>query len=96
MAEDFRAQPRSSQIACLDGVRQSGAMVLIVGSGYGARQPSGLSATHGEYREAREGCPVFAFTQQDVTRESEQQTFLEEVQAWDTGMFRESFSTPVW
>lgn len=52
MAEDFRAQPRSSQIVCLDGIRQSGAVVLIVGSGYGARQPSGLSATHEEYREA--------------------------------------------
>jgi hypothetical protein len=94
MAEDFRAQPRSSQIACLDGIRQSAAVVLIVGSGYGARQPSGLSATHEEYREARESRPVFAFIQQDVTRESEQQTFLEEVQAWDIGMFRESFSTP--
>lgn len=94
MAEDFHAQPRSSQIACLDGVHQSAAVVLIVGAGYGARQPSGLSATHEEYREARETRPVFAFIQQSVAREPEQQDFLEEVGAWDTGMFRESFPTP--
>src|SRR5580692_11008217 len=94
MAEDFRAQPRSSQIACLDGVRQSAAVVLIVGAGYGARQPSGLSATHEEYREARESRPVFAFIQQSVAREPDQQNFLEEVEAWDTGRFREEFSTP--
>jgi hypothetical protein len=94
MAEDFRAQPRSSQIACLDGVRQSAAVVLIVGAGYGARQPSGLSATHEEYREARESRPVFAFIQQGIGREAEQKDFLAEVDAWDTGMFRENFSTP--
>ena len=93
MAEDFRAQPRSSQIACLDGVRQSAAVVLLVGAGYGARQPSGLSATHEEYREARESRPVFAFVQQGVSPEAEQQAFLNEVQAWDTGIFRGSFSS---
>jgi hypothetical protein len=36
----------------------------------------------------------YALIQQHVTRQSEQQTFLEGVPAWDTGMFRESFSTP--
>jgi hypothetical protein len=94
MAEDFRSQPRSSQVACLDGVRQSAAVVLIVGTGYGALQPSGLSATHEEYREARESRPVFAFIRQGVEREPDQRRFLEEVQAWDTGMFREGFSSP--
>ncbi len=68
-------------------------MVLIVGAGYGARQPSGLSATHEEYREARESRPVFAFVQQGVSPEAEQQAFLNEVQAWDTGIFRGSFSS---
>ena len=37
---------------------------------------------------------MFAFIQQGVVRESEQQAFLDEVQAWDTGTFRGVFSTP--
>jgi hypothetical protein len=44
MAEDFGAQPRSAQIACLDGVRKSAAIVLILGAQYGVKQDSGLSA----------------------------------------------------
>jgi hypothetical protein len=94
MAEDFQAQPRSSQVACLDGVRQSAAVVLIVGTGYGARQPSGLSATHEEYREARESRPVFAFVRQGVDHEPEQRAFLAELEAWDSGRFRGGFSSP--
>jgi hypothetical protein len=86
-----RAPPK---IACLDGLRQSAAVILIVGAGYGDRQRSGLSATHEEYREARETRPVFAFIQQGAVKEPEQEAFLAEVQAWDTGIFRESFSTP--
>jgi hypothetical protein len=53
MAEDFGAQPHSPQVACLTGLRQSDLVVLILGEQYGAIQPSGFSATHEEYREAR-------------------------------------------
>jgi Domain of unknown function (DUF4062) len=38
MAEDFGAQPTSPQIACLQGLRQSAAVVLILGAAYGAKQ----------------------------------------------------------
>jgi hypothetical protein len=69
MAEDFGALPHTPQIACLDGVRQAGAVVLILGSRYGAIQSSGLSATHEEYREARDRCPVLAFVEQGITPE---------------------------
>jgi hypothetical protein len=57
MAEDFGAQPHSPQVICLSGLRQSALMILILGAGYGAKQASGLSATHEEYREAKESNP---------------------------------------
>ncbi|HXS78292.1 MAG TPA: DUF4062 domain-containing protein [Terracidiphilus sp.] len=44
MAEDFGAQPRSPQVACLNGVREADLVVLILGETCGALQPSGLSA----------------------------------------------------
>jgi len=93
MAEDFGALPRSPQVACLDGVRQAGAVVLILGARYGATQPSGLSATHEEYREARGRCPVLAFVEEGVTPEPEpeQEAFIREVQAWDSGLIRVGF-----
>jgi hypothetical protein len=53
-----------------------------------------LSATHEEYREASERKPVLVFVESGVTREPAQQAFLEEVQAWATGHFRASFSSP--
>ncbi len=84
MAEDFGALPHTPQIACLDGVRQSGAVVLILGSRYGAIQPDGLSATHEEYREARSRGPVLAFVEEGVTHEPKQAAFISEVQAWDS------------
>lgn len=94
MAENFGARPQSPQIACLEGVRKADAVILIVGARYGAKQTSGLSATHEEYRQAKERCPVFVFVQENVTREAEQDEFLTEIQAWGTGFFRAAFSTP--
>jgi hypothetical protein len=94
MAEDFGAQPNSPQIACLQGLRQSAAVVLILGAHYGAKQPSGLSATHEEYREARDRRPVIAFVQDGVARDPDQAAFVQEVQAWETGLFRDGFTTP--
>lgn len=35
MAERFVAKPQTPQIACLDGLRQSGLMVLLLGANYG-------------------------------------------------------------
>ncbi len=92
MAEDFGALPHSPQVACLDGVRQAGAVVLVLGARYGATQPSGLSATHEEYREARGRCPVLAFVEDGITPEPQQDKFINEVQAWDSGLIRVGFS----
>lgn len=94
MAEDFPSQPNSPQIACLSGLRQSALILLLLGERYGAPQSSGLSATHEEYREAKNMRPVIAFVQDSVPREPEQKEFVTEVQQWEGGLFRGGFSTP--
>lgn len=94
MAEDFGAMPTSPQIACLEGARQAGIVVLILGKGYGAKQPSGLSATHDEYREARHSRPVVAFVQEGVDRDADEAAFVKEAQDWAGGLFRGGFTTP--
>jgi len=94
MAEDFGAQPNSPQVACLRGLREADLVVLVLGASYGATQPSGLSATHEEYREARNSKPVVAFVQEGVERDSAQSDFVTEVQAWEGGLFRGGFETP--
>lgn len=92
MAEDFGARAQSPQITCLEGVRSADAVVLILGASYGAKQASGLSATHEEYREAKSRGNVLSFVDEGVTFEPEQAAFVREVQAWDTGLFRGGFS----
>ena len=94
LAEDFGALPTSPQVACLRGLRQSEVVVLILGNEYGAVQPSGLSATHEEYREARDRKPVLAFVQRGGSTEAQQQAFIAEVQGWASGLFRGEFGTP--
>jgi hypothetical protein len=92
MAETFGTRTQSPQTACLDGVRSADAVVLILGANYGAKQPSGVSATHEEYREARDRGVVLAFVEEGVERDPEQAAFVREVQAWDTGLFRAGFT----
>ena len=93
-AEDFGAQPESPQVACLAGVRQADAVVLLMGERYGAPQSSGLSATHEEYREARERRPVLVMVQDGVEREADQDAFVREVQDWAQGHYTNSFADP--
>jgi hypothetical protein len=92
MAEDFGAQPNSPQIACLQGLRGSDVVALMLGEDYGFVPPgSSLSATHQEYREARETKPVLAFVQQGISPGPEQAAFIAEVQGWEGGLFRGGF-----
>lgn len=93
-AEDFGASPDTPQRTCLAGVREADAILLIMGSRYGEPQESGLSATHQEYREAKERCPVLVFVQEDVEMEPDQRRFLEEVRGWSTGHYTESWTDP--
>lgn len=94
MAEDYGASPDTPQRACLAGVRDADVVVLLLGARYGHRQESGLSATHEEYREAKERRPVLAFMQEGVEREAAQDAFVREVQNWSSGQYTASFSTP--
>ena len=91
-AEDYAASPTSARVACLADVRSVDAMVLILGSEYGSRQASGLSATHEEYREARETSrPVLAFIAEGTQPDVAQTEFIREVQDWEDGHYTNSF-----
>ncbi len=94
MAEDFPAQPQSPQVAYLDGVRSSDAVVLLLGASYGNKQASGLSATHEEFLEARDRRPVFAFMQRGVRPDDKQAAFVAEVRGWVIGLFSPEFGDP--
>lgn len=92
MAEDFRAQANSPQVACLQGLRSAELVVLILVDRYGSPQPgSGLSPTHEEYLEARGAKPILLFVQEGVAPEPRQAELLREAQGWQGGLFREGF-----
>jgi Domain of unknown function (DUF4062) len=93
MAEDFSSQPNSPQIACLQGVRSSDLVVLVLVDRYGTAQASGVSPTHEEYLEARDTKPILAFVQEGVAPDAAQTKFVSEVQGWMKGQFRAGFKT---
>lgn len=70
--------------------------ILLLGARYGARQASGRSATYEEWREAvRCQKPVLVFVEvAEGEREPEQAAFVNEVQEWEGGRFRQSFRSP--
>ena len=92
-AEDFGASTSSPQRACLAGVREADITILLLGARYGAKQASGLSATHEEYREARERRRVLAFVQQEVEHEPDQAALIREARQWETGNLTFDFVT---
>lgn len=91
-AEDFGARADTPQQACLEAARRSDVTVLLLGERYGYKQASGLSATHEEFREARDHRQVIPFIQADVTAEPDQQAFIHEVQEWVGGALTEQFT----
>ncbi len=92
MAEAFDAGLTSPRVACLQGVREADLIVLVLGGSYGAVQAnSDLSATHEEWREAKDRRPVIAFVQDGVERDVRQADFVREVQDWAGGLFRGGF-----
>lgn len=94
MAEEFGALTTSPQITCLQGLRSSDLVILILGARYGSVQgASGVSPTHEEFLEAKGRKPILVFVQADVEREEQQSKFISEVSEWETGHFRESFKT---
>jgi hypothetical protein len=94
MAEDFGARPTSPQVACLQGVRDSDLVVLILGDRYGYVQgTSGVSPIHEEYLEARGKKPILMFVQEGVERDEQQAKFVSEAQSWQQGQYRAGFKT---
>lgn len=92
-SEDFGARADTPQQACLAGVRWADVVVLLLGARYGEPQPSGISATHEEYQEAKARGRVLAFVQRNVEREEPQERFVEEVRGWAGGVFTGEFTT---
>jgi Domain of unknown function (DUF4062) len=90
-AEEMPTSAQTPQQGCLAGVRRADVVLLLMGGEYGAVQQSGLSATHEEYREARDTRPVLVFVESGVVRGPMQQAFLAEVEAWATGHFRTAY-----
>jgi hypothetical protein len=93
--EQFTAQPVPSRQACMDAVASADAYLLLLGAAYGYVWPdTGLSATHEEYRAAQaRGIRRGAFRKLEVVAEPAQQGFIDEVEAYSSGLFRASFST---
>lgn len=93
-AEDFPASTLSPQVACLGGVREADLVVLVIGERYGVHQPSGKSATHEEYEEAKGRKPLLVFVQEKATMEPNQLAFRREVEGWQGGSLWKGFATP--
>lgn len=93
-AEDFPASTKSPQVACLAGVREADLVLLVMGERYGYPQPSGRSATHEEYLEAKGRKPLLVFVHEGVTMEPEQRALRREVEAWQGGSLWKAFVTP--
>jgi hypothetical protein len=93
-SEDFVASPATSQIACLAGVRDSDAVIVLLGERYGSVQASGKSPTHEEFEEAKDSKPLFAFIQSGTNPEPRQKAFIDEARNWSTGRYTARFSDP--
>lgn len=91
--EHYTASPSSPRVACLSGVRDADAVVLLLGARYGAPQTSGRSATHEEFDEARGSKPVFAFIEAGVAREEKQAELVRLVQDWNSGNYTANFTS---
>jgi hypothetical protein len=93
MAEDFGAQPFSSQVACLEGVRSSDVYLGIYGERYGFVAQSGMSATAEELQEARNrGLPILCFESAGA-KEALQAEFLAKLKAYEEGYSFAFFTT---
>lgn len=95
--EDFTAQSVPSREACLRGVAESDVYLLLLGPHYGTVFPeTGRSPTHEEYTAAMaEGIPRLVFRKAGAEFDASQKSFIDEIEAYGTGVFRESFTDAV-
>lgn len=94
--EDFSAQTTPSREACLRALASADVSLFLLGPFYGHVFPeTGQSATHDEWVAAQAaGVPRVVYRKQDVTFEPAQHAFTRVVEAYATGVFRDSFRTP--
>lgn len=91
-AEDFGATTETPRRACLEAAREADLTVVLLSDRYGEKQESGISATHEEFREAREHGAVAVFVAEGTDPEPDQAEFIEKAREWATGRNTESFS----
>lgn len=92
-SEDFPAQPSTPQQVCLQAVRESDVMVLLLGAKYGTIQQSDLSATQEEYEEAeRVRKLVLVFVESNTDPDQRQKQFIDKFQSWYSGKMLDHFS----
>jgi tetratricopeptide (TPR) repeat protein len=79
--EEWPSMPDDPMELCLEGVRGSDAVVLLLGGAYGTPDKSGLSGTHQEFRHAKDiNRPIFAFLLKAEDRDPRQMALITEVQ----------------
>ncbi|WP_240361571.1 DUF4062 domain-containing protein [Streptomyces sp. MBT27] len=93
--EDFSAQSTPSREACLRAVESADVCLFLLGPYYGHIFPeTAQSATHDEWVAAQAaGKPRIVYRKQGVRFEDAQHAFARIVEAYATGVFRDSFST---
>ncbi|MGW5331538.1 DUF4062 domain-containing protein [Streptomyces bauhiniae] len=91
--EDFSAQTTPSRQACLAALDSADVCIFLLGPSYGHVFPeTGQSATHDEWVVAQTaGKPRWVYRKLGVTFEDVQQDFARTVEAYATGVFRDSF-----
>ncbi|WP_034270651.1 DUF4062 domain-containing protein [Actinospica robiniae] len=91
--EDFSAQATPSREACLHALESSDVCLVLLGPNYGHVFPeTGQSATHDEWVHAQKlGMPRLVYRKTGVMFEPEQHEFTRLVEAYATGLFRDSF-----
>ncbi len=80
--EDYSAQTMPSRQACLDGVEDADAYVLLLGEQYGdPLADTGKSPTEEEFAVARRrGIPIFAFRKRGAPFEPAQEAFVRRIE----------------
>lgn len=92
--EDFGAQDLTSRGACLGGVQEADAYLLLLGPHYGGEMDdSGLSATEEEFNTATgRGLPMYVFKKRGINPDPEQEAFLARVGNYQEGRFWTEFT----
>jgi hypothetical protein len=91
--EDFGARNATSRGACLDGVNQAEAYVLLLGPHYGDEMDdSGISATEEEFNVAQQrGIPILVFKKTGISHDPAQHRFIERLGDYQHGRFWATF-----